>query len=626
MIRLFDTTILIALCLFSYFSTTAYISDQRTQKQQPFFYQSYFEPAVLLACGHEFGRLSHGQPASLSNFLNLELPSFDCNDLPAKPQISYPSFFGQWFYLMHAAAITWKIFGINWEAIDKLAGAFVTISIATLYGIFRQFLPIPVASLGVVIIILTHKFVDLSPYFRDLSKAPFILLSILSIISIAKHAERHLKILMFASIIGLVAGIGVGFRPDVMIVLPLAGFVIFAFPKGWAIKDIACKTLSCALMGVIFWLVSAPIQNDLERSGSCRYHWALLGFGKPFSDPLAVEHGSFGLIYQFNDQLVDSVVKSHGKRVLKQPSTSYCGPHYDLASGDLFQKLIKTLPAEFLTRTLASIRQIATSTPIPYLMIIFMYVYFLRNPLHAFFTGLCLFYLLGYPATQFHYRHYFHISFIPLLISLIILTEAITLGGSILVKNRGLKGILNDLKYRFHNFSRQPKFRYRTILFVIIVFFPASIMLFGLRYYQATKLNELVQIYEKYDWSTLDLTSGSLNANLPFGGALLRIAVDNSKCQTTRSEIEFLYDDKNPAFIFNRRLSSLSGEGFPLDGTYYIQIFNSEQVTMSHMLVSEGFHDCVLNVSTTNSAGKSDLWLDLHTINGRVARPYSTIK
>ena len=245
--KLIDVAILIALCLYSYSSTIDHIGDQRDQGTPPFFYQSYFEPAVLMACGHEFGVLSDAKPESLTNFLNLKSSSFECNSLPEDPQISNPRFFGQWIYMMKAAAFTWKLFGIDWVEIDKLSGAFVAISIAALYGIFRIFLPIPVATLGAYIIISTHGFIGFSPFFRDLSKAPFILISLLALACIATSSQWRRTAPLFACIIGLTIGIGVGFRPDVMIVLPLAVFVIFAFPKGRGVKDIARKALNCIL-------------------------------------------------------------------------------------------------------------------------------------------------------------------------------------------------------------------------------------------------------------------------------------------------------------------------------------------------------------------------------------------
>lgn len=635
--RLLDIALLIALCLYSFSATIDHIGDQRAQGQQPFFYQSYFEPAVLVACGHEFGTLPDGKRSeSLVSFLNLKSLKFDCRDLPSQPEILKPKHLGQWMYMMQAVATTWKIFGVDWIAVDKLAGLFVAVSFAALYGIFRTFVPIPIATLGIILIIMSHRFFDISPFFRDLSKAPFILLSLLSIISIATHTRWRLKTLILASIIGLLAGVGVGFRPDAIIVLPLTAFVIFVFPKGWGVKDLTNKTLSCVLMGVIFWQLSAPIRMDAESSGTCKYHWALLGFGKTFSGPLSVEHGSFGLIYEFSDSLVHSVVESHAKRVLGQSSTSYCGPDYDIASGDLFQRLVITLPAEFYTRALASVRQISFLPELPReigdltpatLMFILMYVFFLRKPREAFCLGICLLFLLGYPATQFHIRHYFHITFIPLLMMLIVFNETFNFGRAQFVKAHGLKGMLFDITAQIREWSEMPKFRHRSVMFVLVMLLPLIITMFALRYYQTTKLEELVQKYEDYNWSSLDLTSGPLSSKLPIGGSLMRITVDKTKCQATNSEIELVYDDTNPSLAFNRNISALSEEGTQIDGVYYAQIFNDTiKAKMTHISISDGFHDCILDVSVANPSGKNDLWLDMQTKDGHVARPYSTFK
>lgn len=634
--KVINTAFLFLLCLYAYTAAVDYIDRQRAQGVQPFFYQSYYEPAVLVACGHEFGTLSSQRPASLDQFLKLKKSTFDCADLPESPQISQPQFLRQWIYMMHAAAATWTVLGVDWTAIDKLAGAFVAVSTAALYGIFQIFLPLPVAAIGVLAVIKAHHFVEFAPYFRDLSKAPFILLSLLCMTLIAKQKTWRVPIYVLACAIGLIVGIGVGFRPDAMIALPLAAFVIFAFPDGWSPKLLTQKLLCCALMAVIFWQVSAPIRQDAEKSGSCRYHWALLGSGNPFSGPLGIEQGSFGMLYQFNDQLVYGVVQAHGIRVLAQDAIRYCGPEYDLVSGDLFQRLVTTLPAEFLIRALSSMREIITAKHVPYidigkytilaLMLAFIYVLFLRSPRRAIAVASCVVFLLGYPAIQFHPRHYFHITFIPLLMGLIVLIAGLRFTLYKLYDKRSPVTAFSDLIDDIQRWSKCRKYRRRSILFIVLLLLPTSAAIFASRHYQSIKLNELVQKYDSYDWIDVDPESEAFNSQIPEVVSLLRISIDRTKCQSSGKGVEIAYNTTDPSWQLDRPLSSLSGENDPIDGTYYVQVFNTKKTQGLRLAMPDEFRGCVAGVSAAAPTNNQDLWLDLHTMNGQVVRPYSTFR
>ena len=74
---------------------------------QPIFYQSYFEPAVMVACGKGFVASSR-QPQSLQDFLLQRRDTFDCRDLPGDLKLGTNNLFqGAWVYLQETVGWSW---------------------------------------------------------------------------------------------------------------------------------------------------------------------------------------------------------------------------------------------------------------------------------------------------------------------------------------------------------------------------------------------------------------------------------------------------------------------------------------------------------------------------------------
>ena len=85
----------------------------------PFFYQSYFEPAVMVACGKGF-LVSKAPPPPLRAFLMEQTDRFSCDELPRDLQIGTEGLYQRpWRYLMTAVGLAWKVLGKQFMVIGR---------------------------------------------------------------------------------------------------------------------------------------------------------------------------------------------------------------------------------------------------------------------------------------------------------------------------------------------------------------------------------------------------------------------------------------------------------------------------------------------------------------------------
>ena len=109
-----------------------------TVNGQPFYYQYYFEPAVMIACGKGFV-VARPQVTAMVPFLWRQTDGFSCDAIPADAALGTEELYqvGARRYLMLAVGWTWRIFGVSWRALGPLFAVLFGATIVALYGVFR---------------------------------------------------------------------------------------------------------------------------------------------------------------------------------------------------------------------------------------------------------------------------------------------------------------------------------------------------------------------------------------------------------------------------------------------------------------------------------------------------------
>ena len=190
------------------------------------------------------------------------------------------------------------------------------------------------------------------------------------------------------------------------------------------------------------WVTTWPMLSVGYRNGTCQGHFVLLGLTSGFTDNLDLVPAPYDWGRTFSDRWVSVTIVSYAER--RSPpmrDIGYCTRQYDAASFDYLRQILKTFPADIVTRSYASALGIIketfkieqpldgltptlysfrarivrhlTDTSLGWVCAAVFIAAAIELRLGLALLGIILFYG-GYPAIQFHPRHAFHLEVITL--------------------------------------------------------------------------------------------------------------------------------------------------------------------------------------------------------------------
>ena len=182
--------------------------------------------AALWATGHTFSIVPNpfmSIPPAFLDFLTHKTDALQTNQFPHELFLPLPGetkFIYDRLYLLYAMGILWRIVEISWSSLNILVSFFAGLTAAITYGIFRLGMGRSIAFVGTLLFVSSPLFLTELPALRDFCKAPFILGALLAIGYLLSRSPRKPGLVVLAAAIGLFTGIGMGFRQDIIIVLP----------------------------------------------------------------------------------------------------------------------------------------------------------------------------------------------------------------------------------------------------------------------------------------------------------------------------------------------------------------------------------------------------------------------
>ena len=406
---------------------------------QPFYYQLYFEPAVMIACGRGFV-VAQPQVPAMVPFLWRRVDGFSCADIPAGTVLGTEGLYqAPWRYLMLTVGLAWRVLGVSWSGLGPLFGALFGATIAAAYCIVRLGAGPFFAALCAVGLSVSGLHLFYLPQLRDYAKAPFtlVLVFLLGLLVVRRPAWRGT--LLIAAAYGAVLGIGYGFRTDFLANIPPLFVTLFGFLDGGLFRHLRLKAAAAILFAAVFLLVGWPVISSVYRSGGCQWHTALLGFSSDYSEPLGIAEAPYQVNREYLDEYAYVSVTSYTAR--RHPGVGhieYCQPQYDAATGAFLLNVVRQFPADVVVRGYASVLRIV-ETPFIWwgrarlapdgserlppnpeggrglglaLVLIAIGLATAVNARSGLFVSFLLLYFGGYPAIQFAPRHYFHLEFI----------------------------------------------------------------------------------------------------------------------------------------------------------------------------------------------------------------------
>ena len=545
-----------------------YKSEIRSGRH-PFFYQSYFEPAVMTACGRGFLVAPPGQqPAALRAFLAEQVDRFSCDQLPRDLRVGTEGLYQRpWRYLMLSVAFAWMVLGISWSGLGPLFGVLFGSTIVLVYAACRQIVGAAAAVACAGAVALSPLQLSNLPNLRDYAKAPFTIALLLLLVALVVRPWRPRGILALSLAYGVVLGIGYGFRTDLLVDIPPFIVAIALFlPYGLA-ERIPLKLAALALCAGGFVASGWPIISTVVERGGCQWHVFLLGLTSPFDEALRVHGGSYAWGHLYKDEYVWANVSSFAHRVRPDVGyIEYCTHEYDVASWAYLREILARFPADMLTRGYAAALHVVDIAFARLRMPLgvgvaaaaaFVAIVSASSVRLALFAVFAIVYFGGYPAIQFLPRHYFLFEFIGWLVIAFLVER----GAGVAIRSS-----------RAEQPSRELRAWQRPALVSVGVVAALAAPLIALRSYQTARVRTLLGSYIAAPSSPLPLTVAApgqyrladrpqpphttADALATIGRAdarFIEVRLDSRACRPGTT-VTFVYDASHPEIDFTRQV------------------------------------------------------------------------
>jgi Dolichyl-phosphate-mannose-protein mannosyltransferase len=312
-----DVACALALSLFAAVLAIWAEGQFRQSRVRPDFYQAWFAPAVLFACGDGFRNADWSHDEALKAFLLRERDRLACGEVSrGLAGVPLDLFQRIALYLEWAVALTWRLAGVSWDAVSWVAAIMAAVFAAMVYGVMRLGMRPFAAATFSAVVVTSPLHLSYVPQLRDYSKAPF-LLALVLLMGIAVQRSLSWRQWLTLSVLGgCVAGVGFGFRTDVLLAAVAFLATLFVFRAG-------SPSMRSRLMGgaaasavfiAAFAVTAAPVLIRYAKGGTIG-HVILLGFGEGFTAELGLEATHYELAIPYNDSYVETIVRSYASRV-----------------------------------------------------------------------------------------------------------------------------------------------------------------------------------------------------------------------------------------------------------------------------------------------------------------------
>jgi hypothetical protein len=318
-------------------------------------------PALMVSCGEGFTRPAVESPA-LQDFLHRRRPSVTCADVVVGERLAPLPIAQSERYAIIAAGLAMRVAGTSWQTLDAYLGALFGATMALAYGLLRQLVSPALAVAGVTALIWSNQVTALLS-FRDFGKAPMFFAAWLLLAAVirASRDSRRSRFLLASSAAGAVIGVGLGFRPDLMVCVPAFVIAILFVIPGFEMPALRSKGMALALFMVTLIAAGWPVLRSAS-GGSNSAHVVVLGLMQPFTQAMGIKPPAYDVGAIYSDTFAVTLVAAHAGLVgHNRHPLIYGATSYDAAGGALLADVARHFPADLLTRTLAATAQVLES-------------------------------------------------------------------------------------------------------------------------------------------------------------------------------------------------------------------------------------------------------------------------
>lgn len=324
-----------------------------------------YVPAVMLATGHGFINPPVDEVPGLREFLHdtsgkaAFVPSGVLHEFSTATLDTYQRYHR---YLVFAMGCVWRVLGVSWDSARFLAIAIYLASVAGVYGCLRLGMNAWWSLLGALLFAWSPLALDNLYNIRDFSKVPFLIAAIGIAGWLIRGPGRPQSYWIAAALLGLILGVGTGFRRDVMTAIPPVLLAILLTAPAGPWRRWSVRAGGAAVFSLMFLAVSSPVLFAFYERGSAVYHDILMGMAANLDPELALRHADYQRIPIKHDFYVNVAANAHARAA--RPGE---GVDYDNLFGNpplsrtrmYLQHWVTTYPADMALRGVAALLAIS---------------------------------------------------------------------------------------------------------------------------------------------------------------------------------------------------------------------------------------------------------------------------
>lgn len=458
---LIDAVIAMVLAVSAAAIALAYI---HAEPRRSYFFDWELVPATVMACGHGFSQPQ--QPlAELTEFVARRSTAFDCAVLAAAPPVVPAAGLPMANrYGLYGPALAMSLGGVSWATLDRYLATMFGLSMALTYALLRLVSMRGLAVVGTLVLAGSNKLQEALGHRDFIKEPPFLaLLVVIAWLVVRERSRREAWVGAVAG--GLLLGIGIGCRADLIVVGPFFAAALLVFthwsPGHGGIRN---RIVALALFLASFAVTGTPILRTIS-GGSNLSHTVLLGFMTPFTEHLGLKVPAYDVGSIYSDGYAYTLIAEQARiRERDLGPVLFGEPSYDRAGGRLLVDIARQFPADMLVRGYGAViealdyplshqaiyesRALAgfAASPVLSTFAAWRYRAFELAEDHGAWIGVAalvvaaainlrlalfgtfvVFYFCAYSMLQFSRRHTFHLDVFTVAAAMFLLTAALTL-------------------------------------------------------------------------------------------------------------------------------------------------------------------------------------------------------
>ena len=335
---------------------------------------------------------------------------FPCASISDLPLIEVGASWRQVEYFHRALAALYRATGPTATAFASFQAILFVLVNVSLYGLFRLIAAPLIAVAGTASLMASRWQIEALQFPIEYAKAPWILATVFLCGLLIKRSLQNRPTSAVAGATGLVAGLGMGFKPDVMAVIPLAVIVAAVAVRGGRPKATA---VACVLAGLVIGAGPLLARTWGAQSGSL-LAVQFLGGQDSAAEAMLASTPLYDYGLAFDDSHITALLNSYGRRVMGTTTPFYFfSRDMQDASSRLLIEMWSTFPGDLVLRVIGSIlRLLAFAAPGITIAALGVAAVFAMDRRAGWWSVFIAAYLAAYVSLVFQRRHFFHLEVI----------------------------------------------------------------------------------------------------------------------------------------------------------------------------------------------------------------------